>query len=177
MSFDELVQRLCEALAEHLVWPEMPDDLAVDDVRRAEALYDWPVIEATKDGAVRMWIALQWRDPCLTLALVATHGEGLDAGPELIEARPQEGRDEREGNDLLVARLLHVGIVTLRRLGVPCIEVDPIAEGLRAHYAVFGFEGGRRLDLSSEEHLEKAQVFIETVYDAYGIAFTPDLDA
>jgi hypothetical protein len=177
VSFDELVQRLHEALAKHLIWPEMPDELAVDEVQRAQSLYGWPVIEAKKNGAVRMWIGLQWRNPCLTLALVATHGQGLEAGPELIEARPPQGRDEREGNALLVARLVHVGIVTLRRLGVPCIEVDPIAEGLRAHYTALGFEGGRRFDLTSDEHLEKAQVFIETVYQAYGIAFAPELDA
>lgn len=177
MTFDDLVQALSQALSEHLVWPEIPDDYAVDDVRRAEPLYEWPVIEATKDGAVRMWVGLQWKDPCLTLALAATHGEGLEAGPELIVERPREGRDEREGNALLVARLLHIGIVTLRRLGIPCIEVDPIANSLKARYTLFGFEDGRRFDLNSEEHLEKAWSFIETVYDAYGIGFTPELDS
>lgn len=67
--------------------------------------------------------------------------------------------------------------MTLRRLGIPCIEVDPIADGPRYHYTVLGFEDGCRFGLASEEHLEKARVFIETVYDAYGIPFTLELDA
>ncbi len=108
------------------------------------------------------------------VTLVATHGT-TNASEDFIfkpESLPEQANADR-GNDLLVARLLHIAIYALAESGVQAIDVHPVHERLRAHYIAMGFAGGTRLDLRDKRSLERAFEYIERTYRDYGIEDLP----
>ena len=97
------------------------------------------------------------------IVLVATKGQ-LDV---LDSDFGKTGR--QVGNTVLVARLLHVGICTLRKNGVEMIVNKPFDARLKQHYVTMGFEEGQRLSLTSEEALRTAFEYIELAYQRHGL--------
>jgi Fe2+ transport system protein FeoA len=77
------------------------------------------------------------------------------------------------GNSVLVARVFHVGLVTLRRCGIEAVVNRPFDARVRARYTAMGFHRGERLDLTSRAALGKAFAFVGRVYADHDL----DLDA
>ena len=96
--------------------------------------------------------------------------EDLAAGPELFG---QKG--SKIGNSIVVARLLHVAIVTLRSGGVEVVWNEPVNELLRLYYRGMGFVDDlvnpqrQNLRLSDLTSLAKAFSFVEAVYEDWGL--------
>lgn len=100
------------------------------------------------------------------IEIIATKG-GLD----VLDENAMFGDSGPEiGNSILVARLLHVGICTLRQQGVHAIVNTPYNERLRQHYITMGFERGEQLSLRDESALRRAFEFIDFVYRSRGLA-------
>lgn len=74
------------------------------------------------------------------------------------------------GNRALVARLLHLGIVTLRRVGVRFLRNKPWNARLRSLYSAMGFRNGEELDLDDLDAISKAFDHIERHYGRFGLS-------
>ncbi len=110
----------------------------------------------------------------------------LDAAPNEVEISLRATKGSRDiydadwgtegpqvGNSVLIARLLHVGICTLRSQGVRALVNEPYTRKLEAYYTSMGFERGRRLSLSDPDALDQAFNFIAALY----VRFRIDLNA
>jgi hypothetical protein len=76
------------------------------------------------------------------------------------------------GNSILVARLLHIGIMGLRAEGIVVLLNDPWDERLRTLYQLMGFERGERLALDDEGSLTRAFGYVERSYQRFGLRLT-----
>jgi hypothetical protein len=100
------------------------------------------------------------------LALRATKGE-LDI------ARVDWGQVGTEvGNSILIARLLHVGICSLRAGGIHRLTNEPWDDRLRNRYTRMGFTGGTTFFLADRESLRIAFKMVQYAYTRFGIDFS-----
>lgn len=76
----------------------------------------------------------------------------------------------RVGNGALVPRLLHLGIVTLRSVGVRLSRNKPWNDRLRSLYSAMGFRDGEELDLDDLDAVAKAFDYIERAYGRFGLS-------
>lgn len=95
--------------------------------------------------------------------LIATKGS-TEAGPNLFSHSGPE-----IGNKILVARLLHVAVFTMRSSGIAYIRNDPADDRVRGIYIQMGFVNGEILDLSNASSLIRTFEYIERVYSNYGL--------
>ncbi len=103
------------------------------------------------------------------IVLIATK-RNLDA---LDFAMNQQGLGQTGtdvGNSVLIAALLHVAAFVLRGTNIEEIRNTPYDARLRAYYESMGFENGERFFLSDSARLEKLFTFVETKYQARGLA-------
>ncbi|PRQ05216.1 hypothetical protein [Enhygromyxa salina] len=109
-------------------------------------------------------LAIEPRGRVATITLRATKGQR--------DAYTSVGWGERDldvGNSLLVACVLHVGVIELRRRGVRAIANQPYNASLRARYASMGFHRGEYLGLDDVAALTRAFSFIAEVYGKHGL--------
>lgn len=119
-------------------------------------------------GHPRLLAALYVDVPTATakVILVATRGT-LEADLSLLG---KTGPDV--GNPVLVVRLLHVAIFCARAAGITALTNDPYDKRLAQKYERMGFEHGERLPLDDVARLTRAFVYVEDVYERYGLDLT-----
>ncbi|MFV8752098.1 hypothetical protein ACNOYE_16245 [Nannocystaceae bacterium ST9] len=164
----ELFVRLHVALSTHLV--HVSGD-PLRDVDRIDLDVD-PAFDPniaiyqghwSNSDSPRLQLAVQVLGHDVHIALRATKQDANAEETEFGDTGP------KIGNSVLVARMLHVGICTLRSAGIRDITNEPHDERLRSYYSTLGFVDGKVLSLHDRGQLKTALMAIRSVYARFGL--------